>query len=57
MRAPQHGPCVQAAKLTSSLDYQKRTDLQAAITKLEQQIKADKKRLAELEKVQGCVNS
>ena len=43
--------CAQAAKLTSSLDYYKRNDLQAASKKLEQQIKADKHRLADLQKV------
>ena len=51
----QHSPYVQAAKLTSSLDYQKRNDLQTAISKLEQQIKDDKKRLAELEKARHAL--
>jgi len=46
---------VQAAKLTSSLDYQKRNNLQTAISKLDQQIKDDKKRLAELEKARHAI--
>ena len=47
---------MQAAKLTSSLDYQKRNDLQTAISKLEQQVKDDKKRLAELEKARHILH-
>ena len=47
---------VQAAKLTSSLEYHKRNDLQAAIQKLEQQIKDDKDRHAELKRVIIAVN-
>jgi len=54
-KSSQHNPYVQAAKLTSSLDYQKRNDLQTDIAKLEQQIKDDKKRLTELEKARHAL--